>query len=58
MKVLDAIFKRRSVRHYTNQAIRPEDITRLLQAAMAAPTARNCQEWEFVVVRDKAMFKK
>lgn len=42
MKVLDAIFKRRSVRHYTNQTIRPEDITRLLQAAMAAPTARNC----------------
>lgn len=58
MKVLEAIFKRRSVRHYTNQAIRSEDITRLLQAAMAAPTARNCQEWEFVVVRDKAMFKK
>ena len=25
---------------------------------MSAPTARNCQEWEFVVVRDKNMFKK
>ncbi len=58
MKVLEAIFKRRSVRRYTNQAIRAEDITQLLQAAMAAPTARNCQEWEFVVVRDKAMFQK
>lgn len=55
---MEAIFKRRSVRRYTNQALRSEDITQLLQAAMAAPTARNCQEWEFVVVRDKAMFKK
>lgn len=55
---MEAIFKRRSVRRYTNQAIRAEDITQLLQAAMAAPTARNCQEWEFVVVRDKAMFQK
>lgn len=58
MKTLEAIFKRRSIRQYKPGEISQQDIETLLKAAMAAPTARNCQEWEFVVVRDKNMFKK
>ncbi len=58
MKVMEAILKRRSIRRFTNQPIAKEDIYSLLHAAMMAPTARNCQEWEFVVVRNKETFKK
>jgi nitroreductase len=50
--ILDIIFKRRSVRHYTDQAVDREILIHLLQAAMAAPNACNSQPWEFVVVTD------
>lgn len=58
MKVMEAILKRRSIRQFTNQPIAQDDLNTLLRAAMMAPTARNCQEWEFVVVRNKETFKK
>lgn len=52
MNTAECIFKRRSIRRYTAQPVTEEQITALLRAAMAAPTARNCQEWEFVVVKN------
>ena len=58
MKVMEAILKRRSIRQFANQPIAQDDLNTLLRAAMMAPTARNCQEWEFVVVRNKETFKK
>lgn len=58
MKTMEAILKRRSIRQFTRQSIAQEDLNTLLRAAMMAPTARNCQEWEFVVVRDKNTFQK
>jgi nitroreductase len=59
--ILDTIFKRRSIRKYTDQPIEPEKLDLLLQAAMAAPSAMNCKPWEFVVVTDPrklAQFRK
>ena len=52
---MNEIFKRVSVRKYQDRAVEPEKITRLLRAAMAAPSAANQQPWEFYVVtnRDK-----
>ena len=52
---MNEIFKRVSVRKYQNRAVEPEKITRLLRAAMAAPSAANQQPWEFYVItnRDK-----
>ncbi len=50
--ILDFIFKRRSIRKYTDQPVEPEKLDLLLQAAMAAPSAMNCKPWEFVVVTD------
>lgn len=51
--ILDIIFKRRSIRHYTDQPVEREMLIKLLRAAMAAPTACNSQPWEFVVVSQK-----
>jgi nitroreductase len=53
MDVIDTIYKRRSVRNYLNQSVEREMIMTLLKAATAAPTAANCQPWEFIVIDDK-----
>jgi len=48
----EAIMSRRSIRSYEDKPV-PEDVLRrVLEAGRAAPSARNMQEWKFVVVRD------
>lgn len=49
-ETLKVIHNRKSVRHYTDQAVTTEQIELLLQAGMAAPTAVNRQPWVFYVV--------
>jgi nitroreductase len=46
----DAIRARRNVRSYTGQPIGREDLERILEAGRRAPSARNWQPWDFVVV--------
>lgn len=50
--VLDNLFRRRSIRKYTDQPVELEKLELLVKAAMAAPSAMNCKPWEFVVVTD------
>lgn len=50
---MNSIFKRASVRSYTDQPVSKEQIELLLKAGMAAPSAKNVQPWEFVVIQDK-----
>ena len=52
---MNSIFTRRSIRKYQERPVEEEKIRLLLGAAMAAPTAVNQREWEFVVVTDKAI---
>jgi nitroreductase len=47
---MKTIFKRRSIRKFKNEALQEEEISFLLKAAMAAPTANNLREWHFVVI--------
>ena len=49
---LDIIYKRRSIRVFERREVEKENITELLQAGMAAPSASNGQPWEFVVVTE------
>lgn len=51
---LDFIFGRRSIRVYAPGQIEDATVTRLLEAAMAAPSAMTKDPWRFVVVRDPA----
>ncbi len=53
MDTLTTIFTRRSIRSYTDKPVSDETVKLLLQAAMAAPSAKNTQSWEFIVIRDK-----
>jgi nitroreductase len=49
----DPVLSRRSIRRYTDQPVDDATVERLLRAAMAAPSAGNQQQWQFVVVRDR-----
>lgn len=50
---MDLLLGRRSIRKYGSGAISGEIERRLLEAAMAAPSARNARPWHFVVIRDR-----
>jgi nitroreductase len=50
----EAIRVRKSVRSYLDTAVPHDVLDRVLDAARRAPSARNGQEWRFVVVRDAA----
>lgn len=58
MELFDAIFTRRSIRQYTEEPVSDADLKQILSAAMVAPTARNTQDWRFVVINDKAVLEK
>ena len=53
MAVLEAIRKRYSCRAYLEKSIEQEKLSQILEAARLAPSAKNLQDWRFVVVTDK-----
>ena len=54
---LEFIYRRRSVRKFTDALI-PDDVVQLLvDAAIHAPSGKNMQNWHFVVVRNKALIQ-
>jgi nitroreductase len=53
METLEAIRTRRSVRKYQDRPVPENLVEQLLAAAMAAPSARNQQPWQFVVIDDR-----
>ena len=52
MDVYDAMKKRRSIRKYRKERIPKDTLDRLLECARIAPSGRNLQPWELVVVTD------
>jgi nitroreductase len=56
--ILTHLLARRSIRRYTDEPVAAEDIERLLQAAMAAPSASNRRPWEFIVVTETDLLAK
>jgi nitroreductase len=47
---MSLIFKRKSVRRFTDEIVDDEKIENLLKAGMQAPSSCNSQPWEFIVV--------
>lgn len=59
MDVFDAIYQRRAIKQYDPQhKLSPEEETKLLEAAIQAPTSFNIQHWRFVIVRDADLRKR
>jgi nitroreductase len=54
VELFEAIHSARSLRRFRSDPVPEELITRVLDAAIRAPSAGNAQNWAFVVVRDPA----
>ncbi len=52
------IFKRTSIRQWTNEPVSDEQILNILKAGMQAPSAMNSQPWQFIVVTNPELKKK
>ncbi len=58
-ETLNTIFERKSVRNFIpDRQIPRETLELIVRAGMAAPTGRNIQPWEFIVLEDKEVMKK
>ena len=53
MDLFEAIRTRRSIRSFKKTNVNEEEVDRLLEAAISAPSAGNSQPWEFIIVRDR-----
>jgi nitroreductase len=58
MDTLEAIHSRRSIRKFLDQPVSEELIEKLLAAAMQAPSARNQQPWQFLVIDQRPLLVK
>jgi nitroreductase len=57
METWDAITARRNVREYTSQPVSVEDLNRIAEAGWRAPSAKNRQAWDFVILTDKGQLQ-
>ena len=55
MPLEEAIETQRSIRRLKPDPVEDELVIRLIELALKAPTGSNAQNWEFVVVRDRAV---
>lgn len=58
MDVAQAIRSRYSCRDYTDKRIEQDKLRAILEAARLAPSAKNLQDWRFVVVTDRQTKKR
>jgi nitroreductase len=54
METWDAITSRRNLRAFADRPVSDDDLDRILEAGRRAPSSRNWQPWDFVVVTDRA----
>lgn len=55
---MNAIFTRRSVRTFLEKEVENEKVEKILRAGMQAPSGKNQQPWEFIVVKGKENLEK
>ncbi|MFP4116714.1 MAG: nitroreductase family protein [Candidatus Aenigmatarchaeota archaeon] len=53
MNVSEAILTRRSVRSYKEKEIPEEQLQKVIESGRMAPSARNKQDWKFILVEDE-----
>lgn len=58
MEIIDALLTRRSVRNFDYRPVPQESIDLMLKAAMHAPSARNRQPWQYLVITEREILRK
>ncbi len=54
LKMISAIYDRRSIRKFIDKPISPKDITDIIQSGIKAPSSKNRQPWKYIVVQGSA----
>jgi nitroreductase len=57
METWDAITSRRNVREFEDRPLPSEHLDRILEAGRRAPSSRNWQPWDFIVVTDREQLR-
>jgi nitroreductase len=57
METWDAITSRRNVREFADRTIAEDVLDRILEAGRRAPSSRNWQPWDFVVLTDRQQLR-
>jgi nitroreductase len=57
METWEAITARRNVRKFEDRPLSDEHLDRILEAGRRAPSSRNWQPWDFVVVSDREQLR-
>ena len=55
MSVLENIKARFSVRSYTAEPVSESDLNVILEAARYSQSAKNLQDWKFIIVQDRVI---
>jgi nitroreductase len=53
MQTWEAITSRRNVRSFADRPVPPADLDQILEAGRRAPSSRNWQPWDFILVTDR-----
>ncbi len=53
ISLFEVIRTQRSIRHFSTAPVSDEVVTRILEAAIRAPSGGNTQPWYFLVIRDR-----
>lgn len=56
--VMEAIQIRKSIRHFSDNAVEEEKLNKVIEAARLAPSANNKQYWRFIVINQPEIRKK
>ncbi|MCM1313574.1 MAG: nitroreductase family protein [Bacteroides sp.] len=49
---------RRSIRKFTDEELKPEELQAILRAALMSPTSKSSRSWHFIVVDEKPLLEK
>lgn len=58
MDLLEGIYARRSIRHYSDQPVERDQLLEIIKAGTRAPSGLNNQPWRFVIVRNEEVRQK
>jgi nitroreductase len=57
METWDALTSRRNVRSFEDRPLDSDDLNRILEAGRRAPSSRNWQPWDLVVITDREQLR-
>ena len=52
------LIRRRSIRKFSEELLSPDEIRKIIEAALLSPTSKNKHSWEFIAVEEKEVLGK